>query len=62
MLTPHPPPPVPAVLVDARDWPLDAEQPPVAYVAEERLTPASSVDFSADDVMVVRGFVFCVMS
>jgi hypothetical protein len=41
------------ILVDARDWPGDATQPPVAYVAEECLSAGSSADFTSDQPLVV---------
>lgn len=44
------------VLVDARDWPLDGDTPPVAYVAEECLTAGSSADFSSDQPLVDGSF------
>lgn len=63
---PPPPPPPPRsqlaagadqvfyhILVDARDWPPDAEAPPVAYVAEELLTGGSGADFSSDHPLIV---------
>ena len=44
------------VLADCRDWPApqgEDEAPPVAYVAEECLAPASSADFAAEEPLVV---------
>ncbi|GAB4820106.1 hypothetical protein N2152v2_007152 [Parachlorella kessleri] len=36
------------LLVDARDWPYDDEQPPVAYVPESRLAPAAPAEEGED--------------
>ncbi|PSC76506.1 F-box only 21 [Micractinium conductrix] len=44
------------VLVDARDWPLADDQPPVAYIAEELLTAGSSADFSSNEPLVDGSF------
>ena len=49
------------VLVDARDWPLGGDHPPVAYVAEELLTAGSSVDF-ASETPLVRLLWLCFLS
>lgn len=43
------------LLVDVRDWPQDDEQPPVAYVGEDKLGAASSADFSLNTPLNVRG-------
>lgn len=44
------------VLADCRDWPApqgeEGAPPPVAYVAEECLAPASSADFAAEEPLV----------
>eukprot|EP00887_Chlorella_sp_A99_P007314 scaffold2.g7314.t1 len=40
------------VLVDTRDWPEDPDQPPVAYVPEERLTAGSAANFLAESPLV----------
>ncbi|KAL4857449.1 Clp protease adapter protein ClpF [Chlorella vulgaris] len=44
------------LLVDSRDWPLDGDSPPVAYVAEECLTPGSAADFTSDQPLVDGSF------
>lgn len=44
------------VLVDSADWPQDADEAPVAYVAEELLDSASLADFGSPEPLVDSSF------